>query len=238
MQRKALGLLNLFGVLFGVIIIPPLCLRLYGADWSVIMAGGTSWAAALLIKAAAANQLLRKIKSRISNNVQAVVRGVLSAATELGMTAAAITAASLNSTPADMLSVGIGASSFEALYLIALSFYKATQRKPDRAALLREKERGEWSWIIRYMFVIERFTAGLIHVGSRSLVWLSIIRGEYGYAVMGFVSFALVDGTAAYGKLSKWNWFSPMTAKRFYLFVALLGSLDIAIFSAAIVTTP
>ncbi|MEO1044259.1 MAG: hypothetical protein AAFX04_02330 [Pseudomonadota bacterium] len=119
---------------------------------------------------------------------------------------------------------GLGAAIAELAYLLAMGiWYPDDDQEARIAAWQRGARRSAW---VRNIFLVERSSASLIHIGTRMLATLALISHTIWPLLIALASFTLVDGVATYGVKAKWNWFNPILCRAFYKFVFLCGLMN------------
>lgn len=181
-----------------------------------LLLGALAWILAIVLKRALYLAFRRFVITLVV--AHAALRGVISAATELGLSAAFFATASLRWSLDAVYTFGTGAAVAE----FAILIFRRHRLRKGRAL-------GEPP-LIQAQFWVERICASILHVGARCLVFLAVIRHTVAAGVIAFVSFVLVDGVAAFGKLHGWRWTAPHTAYSYYAFVTAVGVANIILF--------
>lgn len=227
------GLSTLIGVLL-VAIMPAILVTSFGASWKMIGIGAAAWATAVAVKFPTSKLLKHVIfkKHTQKKGALATLQGLLSAMTELGVAAVCYAIFFRQPSLSNLIAFGIGASSIEIFFVLALGFIeeKRCSTSAVQNAWIFGAKQSIW---VRYMMLIERFAALLVHVGSRGLVYLGLTHLNLMLFLIPVVSFSAVDGTACYGKLANWNWFQPKICRLFYVFVLVIGLLEVGLFTAS-----
>jgi len=218
------------GTILLVFFLPLMLVACFHANPGVMLAGAVTWALALPVKGPAYRLAARLLRKRLRTAEWAAVCGVLSAVSELALSGAYLIWFLPSSSVPNLIGFGVGASSAEILFLLTTS---VVRRIPHRGRSHPDTRAAEVhrSFCIRYQFLVERFATLLLHVGSRCLVYMSLSQHEPWAGLWAMVSFSVVDGVAAYGKLCRWNWFDPHICRTFYGIVLAAGASDLALFA-------
>jgi hypothetical protein len=185
--------------------------------------GGATWALAVSLKFALAAALRphRRMR-RLGRYERAVVSGLLSGASELGLSAICFLSLLGRLDVKHLIAFGVGASSAEVCLVMSLAFLQKSQPECVSARASGVSE----SNLVRFMQPLERFFALSIHVTSRWLVYVALFDQYYFLGVFAFVCFCAIDGLASFGHASDWNWFDPTVAWTFYGVIASLASIQ------------
>ncbi len=92
---------------------------------------------------------------------------------------------------------------------------------------------GATPFAIMVFPILERGLTMALHISSRAVIYTSMILGNLALASLAVSLFAMVDGTAYYALLKKWEILSFRVATRFYLLVALSAGILALVFSWA-----
>jgi hypothetical protein len=200
-------------------------------EWLTL--GGLAWTMALGKK-----YLLTKsfcsFFDRSNPFVVACGQGLLSAISELGITLFLFIYMLYSLSITAAIAFGVGASSFEIAYIVAYSFTKGAHH--TRQTLIAAWKSGASnSLCVRYSMVIERFSALFGHIGSRGLIFLSVVWQNPTLTLVAILMFSIVDAVAIYGGLIGWNLFSPRICRSFYLFTVGVSFIEFTTFFALIV---
>jgi hypothetical protein len=224
---RIVGSATLVSTLFLAVLLPVLLIAGFRASAGVVLWGAVTWALAQTAKWPAYVAASRLFRPRLRPPEWAAVSGVVSAASELCASAMYFAFFFRAASILNVIGFGLGASSAEVLFL-ALLRYLAYRRRPAAGTPMSSKRPA----FMRYIFLVERVAALLLHVGSRCLVYWSISQQKVWVGLWALASFSLVDGFAAYGKLCRWNWFEPRVSSKFYAFVFAVGASDLGLFAA------
>ncbi len=229
--RKSWGRQSFLGVLVGIVVLPPVVFTLMFENSAVLVFGAASWGIAVALKIPA-NRALTRSGVRLGEGFLSALQGLLSAVCELGVLALVVLALQVRLSIPNAMGLGMGAASVEALYLSIVAAIQGIKRI-DPLKVNRWRQSAERSYVVRYLFFIERLVAALVHIGSRSLICLAMATEAFPYGVLATVVFGAVDGIAAYGKSSNWDWLNPMVSRTYYSFVGIAGAAQIALFFTA-----
>lgn len=206
--------------------VPASYIAVFPSSSSSMGAGGALWILAVGVK----YYIGRIVYSKKSRIVDASIGGVWSAFTELGSVALwfhyQISSSPIPSEAVVAVGIGAGCTEIIGLYIYGIVHHIKTPAKPP----------SEWvkgarvSWVIRYMFLIERLCALSIHVGSRCLIYMAVRSGSVVLSVIPILLFSIIDGSAIYGKSTGWNWYQPRLATRFYFFIMICGIVQIILY--------
>jgi len=193
---------------------------------AVLLAGSGTWVASQGVKGTLYAAASRFLRDRLPRAGWAAVRGGLSAICELGVSAVYFVLSLPTASVSTLVGFGVGASSAEVLFLSVVRIL--AQRQRARRGQATGASRHPY---LQHLFLVERAVTLLLHVGSRCLVYAAIFQLKPWAGVWAVVSFSLVDGFAAYGKLQHWNWLAPRVSTRFYGFVLAIAASDLALFA-------
>lgn len=199
---------------------------LAGATEPWLRRGALSWIVAVAVKfpvSAAVGMGLLLV--RANPLAQGIVLGLLSAAAELGVAWFALEQAMWKPELPDVLAFAAAAGSVEALVLLGWGFFS----RPDPDAVARWEASAESSWTVRRQFVVERGLAWFGHLGSRSLLALGWLNGEWWPGAIALVTFAVTDGLASYGQATGWDWSSAPILRRYYGVTAVIALIEIGL---------
>jgi hypothetical protein len=227
---RSVRLATLLGIVFMVFVLPATLVAVFHASVVVVISGGVAWALAQVIKVPAYLTASRLLRKRLRLLEWAAVRGLVSALSELALSAIYLAYFLPMWSGQNVIAFGVGVSSAEILFLLMIIIIHRlahrSQTKDDRPSMA-----PKGPLCIRYSFLIERFGALTLHVGSRCLVFISLWQHEAWVGIWALVSFTLVDSLAAYGKLRNWNWLDPHICRRFYGIVLSVGASDLVLFA-------
>lgn len=209
--------------------LPVILVAWFHASAGVVLFGALTWALGQVVKGSAYAPSSRLLGDRLPPAEWAAVRGILSALSELCPSGIYLAFFLQAPSISNLIGFGVGASSAEVMFLLLMRRF-AYRRRPH--AELRTGTM--WPGVVQYIFLAERFAALLLHVGSRCLVYISISQHNVWVGLWALVSFSLVDGVAAYGKLRGWNWVDPYVWRRFYGFVLAVSLSDVALFATMV----
>jgi hypothetical protein len=209
---------------------PAILVACFHANAAVVLIGAATWALAQPVKRLVYRLAARLLSQRLGPAEWAAVRGFVSAGSELASSGVYLLFFLPSPTLPNLLGFGAGASSAEILFLLTPAVVRRLLHRGGSRFQLHTEE-AQRSLCIRYLFLIERFAALLLHVGSRCLVSMSLSQHNLFAGLWAVVSFSLVDGLAAFGKLRAWNWFDPHICRRFYGIVLFAGASDLALFA-------
>lgn len=179
--------------------------------------GAAAWALALLLKMLV-NGTGPVVRATRRGTPGAALAGFVSGVSEMGVLYLAAIAGLVTASIANGLWTGIGASVAEIAYLISVGMLK--RNEPETLKQQRIWLRGaRSSRLVRHIFAVERLLATVLHVACRVLVLATVASGSLVPLVMALGFFVIVDGTATYGVVRRWNWCRPRTARRFYAFL-------------------
>ena len=185
------------------------------AGWP--LAGAASWVLASLLKRAASGTAVRPAL------LDAVRRGAISAATELGCSAL-VFAVRQPSGRRQVMAFGAGAGGAEALYVLALGI----AHPADAQSLEQWRAARQESLVADQFVLIERTLAMVSHIASRGIVSTSGSRP--GRLSVALALFTVADAVAAYGHASGWKWLDPRVARRTHAFYAAVAGLESYLF--------
>src|SRR5262249_35298960 len=119
--------------------------------------------------------------------------GIWSAAIELGCFSAAMRIFATGHEPIVIWYLGLGAAVAEIYSLFVYGVIKGWQ---DRVGISPPDwlEGAKRSLVVRYILLVERLTATLMHIGSRGLIYLSVVHGLWWLSFVATIPFAVVDG--------------------------------------------
>lgn len=162
------------------------------------------WFCAVLIKMSIYKPVVDGMTRRESGHrFTAVVVGLLSAGSELGVAAGFFWFIWQPETLAELIAIGAGAGMAEAVIMPSLrdAFRNTAVEKhaEELGDAVARNQRVQW------LGVLERVFASMIHVSGRALVYLSIASGGLVPALIGFCGFVCLDGVGFYGRLRKWR---------------------------------
>jgi len=211
-------------LVFGLLL-PVLLFTYWHAMAVVILCGAITWAISQPVKGTLYVLASRWVKERLPTAGWAAFRGIISAVSELSV--AAVYLAFFLPVPSisNLVGFGVGASSAEVLFL-----WVVQQLKRRRLRRSGQESRNP-SGSTHYIFLAERSAALLLHVGSRCLLYPSIFLPNPWLGIWAIVSFSLVDGAAAYGKLHHWNWLDFGVYFKFWGFIVTVGAFDLCLFA-------
>lgn len=216
-----------WGILMLALIPPPLLVYGFGASWRWVGLGGLAWSAALLLKIPLARIAHSCLFSR-AKTLNAAVSGAVSSMSELGVAAFVFSLSPPESSIlANVLAFGAAAGCVEILFVLGAMAFD----QPSAEKVAGWIEGAKASFCVRHVQPIERATALAGHVGSRGLVSLALYSGSYELAAIALLGFALTDGVAAYGSLKDWDWFDPVTCRRFHGFCAGVSTAEVTLFA-------
>jgi hypothetical protein len=180
--------------------------------------GAAAWALALLLKMLVnGTDLIARATRR--GMPGAALAGIVSGISEMGVLYLAAIAGVVTSSAATGLWTGIGASVAEIAYLISVGMLKRAE--PETLKQQRIWLRGaRSSRLVRHIFAVERLLATVLHIACRVLVLATVASGSLVPLAMALGFFVIVDGTATYGVVRRWNWCRRRTARRFYALLA------------------
>ena len=187
------------------------------------------WAVSVGLKFPLSGLWEATVGKRLSHSIRAAVLGFLSAGCELGTAAVAFEWLLPPGTAWHAAAFGTGVGQLEMVALLVVAAWQATKARDTQADSAGAPPSGDVPWHVRWTFIVERASSLLGHVGSRGLVWLSL-HGEPWTFIVAMVTFALVDGVAAYGSMRHWDWLSVSIWKRFYGFIMAIGLVEVALF--------
>jgi hypothetical protein len=199
--------------------LPWVLVRRCGAAPSCVVAGAAAWGVAVAVKRPAGTPIRRRFAGRPVAG--AAVLGALSAATEL--TASQVWLGRRTRPVPDLVAFGAGAAGAEAVALIVFGAFGET---PSEERVMRWAEEARRSRLVRHALFAERLWATMGHIASRSLLALGVRSRKPVTAGLPILSFAVVDGVAAYGQQAEWDWFDPVTLRRFHAFLAAVGAIE------------
>lgn len=212
------------------------------ASWYWLALGGLAWALCLPVKFGVSALLSlatgadgSEPTSRGGVTVYALSLGIVSAASELGMAAIVFLKAEghlVDAQAAVILAFAIGAASTETLLVQVAS--KLTVGS-DLEQVERWIDGARASRLVQNSLFFERLLAVTGHIGSRSLLGLSLVTGSPWPVCVAAIGFTLTDGLAAYGGLRGWDFFSPVTFRRFCVACALIVLGELAALSIFLV---
>ena len=202
-----------------LVVAPVAVLRKVGASWRWFLFGILSWCLAVVAKTILTASFAATLMANASPWQQGLVYGALSALTELG--AAALLLRRVELSLPNALAFGAGIGAFEVLFTVGLGLLEGLDAQP--APVLAERLA-----FIGGFFVWERVIAFCGHVASRLLIYLAVARRQWAPAVLTFVTFALIDGSASFGIASGWDWNSDQVMTRFLVFAGAVCLVEMA----------
>jgi hypothetical protein len=193
--------------------------------------GALVWLVAVLVKTAIFKCAVDPAVRRGTNHRSiAVLQGLLSAVTELGIAAGFFFFFWQPATSLELIAIGAGAGMAEAVTVPALrDTFKGTSLESQSNEIVAKTSLDPR---LQWLGVLERVLATLVHISSRALVYLTIASGNPVPLVIGACGFACIDGVAFYGYLRKWPIDEPRTLLRMYIFV---GGVAAAMVGASVV---
>jgi hypothetical protein len=193
-------LLSLIGVSF-VTIVPIIYLvTQYKIPFSWFLLGAAAWGLGISIKGSGWSLpplILEERLERISawNTVVAAgCAGLWSGVAELSTTALVLHFYRPQSF-LELLAFGLGVGTIEVAFILLF---------PD--PLQQERVRKRFLRALVLWSVLERVYATAFHITTRFLIYLSLIYTDPVPALIAIAGFTLLDGTAHYGELQKWDW--------------------------------
>ena len=191
--------------------------------------GVLAWVAAVLLKTAIHQLVIdRVVRQGASHRAVAAIQGLLSASTELGVAAVFFMYIWQPATMAELIGFGAGAGMAEAVILPSLKNpLKGTSLELHATEVLACTG-GDST--IQWLSVLERVLATVLHIASRSLVYLTFLSSNPLPAVLAVGGFSCVDGVAYYGHLKKWRFDSVRTLASMYGYIGGIAAALTGIF--------
>lgn len=159
----------------------------------------------------------------------AIIQGLLSAVTELGVAAASFAFVWRPPTLPQLIGFGAGAGMAEAVMVPFMTNpFKGSTIEAHSTDVFA---RSAGTAVIQWLNVLERVWATVLHVSSRALVYMTVTSTNPLPAAIALCGFACVDGMAYYGLLQKWRFDQLRTLARVHGFVGLVAAALTAAFA-------
>ncbi len=202
---------------------------LYSVRLKYFVFGSGSWAVGVLLKMAVYHLVIRRVARGFPrSNAAAIMNGLSSGLCELGAAMAAFLYLGKMSIP-QIISFGVGIGSFEAWLVASIpdllkgTGLEAGVKKLEH--LIKGLEPSQRRLYELYLPVLERLLAGMVHVGTRTMVYVSFITQELLPAVGSLAIFVLIDGWLAFRLLM-----SPEPSlhqlRQLYVWMAALATIS------------
>ena len=215
----------------------PLLALIFGAAPRALLLGGLAWLVAVVLKLIAAG-LLRVFMESPSTPVGqirlAAFHGALSATTELGTAGLLFPYRGRGvGSLVDVVAFGLGAWALEVLFVTMASLARRLQHVADS-----DRQHHRWllgarrSIWVRGAALWERLAALANHVGARCVIVTAVPCGARIAMIIAWLGFAIVDGVAAWGHISGWDWFELSVLRRYYSLILALGGIQLLVFVA------
>src|ERR1019366_7285099 len=228
---KNLCVAILAGILLLVFVLPAILVVRFDASAGVIVSGAVMWGVSQAVKIPAHLMASRWLSRKLPKAAWAAIRGVVSAVSELAPSALCLVFFLPFLSLPSIVGFGVGASGAEILFVLAARFARRRKGRSKSRIDIGAAHTGR-SPYVRYFFLVERTAALLLHIGSRCLVYTSLSQHTPWAGIWALISFSLVDGLAAYGKLRGWNWLDARISGGFFGFTFVVGASDLALFAA------
>lgn len=204
---------------------PALLIAAQNSTGKWLLIGLLCWTGAVAIKASV-GILVAKFseKAFTSKRIQSTIWGLWSSFCELGATVAVILFFKPFPGLLEAIALGTGAGAFEVLFVLGAIYFESRGKKED------SNTAPPGNAFLRWSTVFERIFALIGHVGTRGLIWVSLVSGNPLPTLLAVITFSIVDGLATYGIAMKWDWKDPRICLRFQGFVAFLSIVELALF--------
>jgi hypothetical protein len=207
-----------------------------GAAYDSFIFGSGSWGVGCILKLVLYHGVVRRLRHDRSRILGvSALNGLVSGATELG--AALVFFAFL---PAlsfwDVVAFGVGIGTIEALVAGTSSTSELLQgTRLEKAAGDLENHLARLSgprrvWYAYLLPFAERLIAGVIHVGTRGLVYVAYRTADPVPFVLALGAFLLADGILGYRLLMQGRLTEPRVLNRTYLALAVIASTVLTVF--------
>lgn len=186
--------------------------------WGWFLIGAASWAFAIILKVAADFFVQRSTSVALKDWAAAALSGVWSSVCELGLCAFAFWYWNANFAEGLVTATGAALAEFVMLLPAAISAHFGKSQG-------KAKDRANWS-----AFFLERALFFTNHISSRALLWMGTM-GTAGFSAVAAAlgTFALTEGTQAYGQAREWDWLNRRTQVTFFAFTIAIMATQIGL---------
>ncbi len=168
--------------------------------------------------------VVRILHARLSHRWLSAAHGLVSAISELGAAVLFFVFVLPPLTLAQLIGFGVSAGAVEAIMLPFIQNPLKGTPLGEHASEMIEKSFE--SKLIPWMAVIERILAFVPHVAARSLVYISLVSGNWLPALLGIATFASIDGRAYYAHLEKWSFDQVKVLGKLYVNLAVVAGIQ------------
>jgi hypothetical protein len=158
--------------------------------------------------------VVKFLHKRLSNKWLGITQGLISAFSELG------------SALPQLIGFGVAAGAVESIVLPFIGNPLIGTPLEENTVNMEQKVSSDLS--MQWMAVIERVIAMVIHISSRGLIYVSIIKFSILPGLIAVLTFAAVDGRAYYGLLEKWAFDDIRVLRKFYLYLAIIALVQLS----------
>jgi short subunit fatty acids transporter len=226
--------------LLGALILLPFAVAILwlhhakGVSFDYFIYGSGSWGIGCILKIVVYQTIVRRIQHTDKNILRvSALNGLFSGVSELG---AALAIFAFMPAPSfwDLIAFGVGIGTLEALLV-------ATPSNPLKGTGL-EKPAAEIEAVIaglpkgpRFVYgcampIVERLSAGGIHIGTRGLTYVTYRTANPVPIVLALLAFVLADGVIGYRLLERGKLKDLRVLNAFYLFFSVLALVCLGAF--------
>jgi hypothetical protein len=172
--------------------------------------------------------VVKVLHERLSNKWLGITQGLVSAFSELGSAFIFFQFVLPVLSLPQLIGFGVAAGAVESIVLTFIGNPLTGTPLEKHTADMEQKVSSNLS--MQWMGVIERVIAMVIHISSRGLIYVSMIKFSLIPGLIAILTFAAVDGRGYYALLEKWAFDDIRVLRKFYVFLAIIALVQISSF--------
>jgi hypothetical protein len=172
--------------------------------------------------------VVKFLHKRLSNKWLGIIQGFVSAFSELGSAFIFFQFVLRDLSLPQLIGFGVAAGAVESIVLPFIGNPLSGTPLEKHTADMEQKTSSDLS--MQWMGVIERVIAMVIHISSRGLIYVSMIKFSILPGLIAVLTFAAVDGRAYYALLEKWALDEIRVLRKFYLYLAIIAMIQLSSF--------
>jgi hypothetical protein len=170
--------------------------------------------------------VVKFLHKRLSNKWLGITQGLISAFSELGSAFIFFQFVLPDLSLPQLIGFGVAAGAVESIVLPFIGNPLIGTPLEENTVNMEQKVSSDLS--MQWMAVIERVIAMVIHISSRGLIYVSMIKFSLLPGLIAVLTFAAVDGRAYYGLLEKWAFDDIRVLRKFYLYLAIIALVQLS----------
>ena len=172
--------------------------------------------------------VVKFLHRRLSNKWLGITQGLVSAFSELGSAFIFFQFVLPDLSLPQLIGFGVAAGAVESIVLPFIG--NPLSGTPPGKHIANMEQNISSNLSMHWMGVIERVIAMVIHISSRGLIYVCMIKSSLLPGLIAILTFAAIDGKGYYALLEKWSFDDIRVLRKFYLYMAIIALVQLSSF--------